>query len=165
MSQKQQKRFHWSVPMLAVALGIPGAGALLITFITLLLLNSTETVHIGWSSVWAIVLSIFCSAIVLCIVFVSGVIYSLRLIFRMMGGWLGDAVVAPPQAGQSSGNNPLDEFLLRITRWVVPPGAAQRGQARNTGTRGVVVDAAPPSSPEAESTSASPGDAGHPPVI
>jgi hypothetical protein len=159
MSEKQSKRFHWSVPMLVFALGIPAAGALLITFITLLLLNSTGTVHIGWSSVWAIVLSIFCSAIVLCIVFVLGVIYSLRLIFRMMGGWLGDAVAAPPQAGQSSGTNPLDEFLLRITRWGIPPGAAQTGQAGNTGRRGVVVDAAPPSSPEQESPKEPPGSA------
>lgn len=143
--------------MLAFALGIPTAGALLITLVTLLLLNSTGTVHIGWSSVWAIVLSIFCSAIVLCIVFVLGVIYSLRLIFKMMGGWLGDAVAASPQAGQNSGTHPLDEFLLRITRWGIPPGAAQRGQAGNTGTRGVVVDAAP-SSPEQESPKEPPGN-------
>jgi hypothetical protein len=150
MSEKQPKRFHWSVPILVFALGVPTVGALLITLITLLLLNSTGAVHIGWSSAWAIVFSILCSAIVLCIVFVLGVIYSLRLIFRMVGGLLDDAFVASPKAGQSSGTNPLDEFLLRITRWVIPSGASETGQAGYTGRRGVVVDAAPPSSPEQE---------------
>ena len=151
--------------MLAFALGIPAGGALLITFITLLLLNSTGTVHISWSSVWAIVLSIFCSAIVLCIVFVFGVIYSLRLIFRMVGGWLGDSAAASPQAGQSSGANPLDAFLLRVARWVIPPGASETRQPGNTSTRGVVVDAAPPPSPEQASPEEPPGITEPPPVI
>ncbi|HEU5200259.1 MAG TPA: hypothetical protein VFU32_11520 [Ktedonobacterales bacterium] len=165
MSEKPPKRVHWSVPILAFALGIPTGGALLIMLITLLLLNSTGTVHIGWSSVWAMVLSILCSAIVLCIVFVFGAIYSLRLIFRMVGGLLGDAFVASPQQGQSSGTNPLDEFLLRIARWGIPPGASETRQPGYTGRRGVVVDAAPSSSPEQEPTREPPGDTEHPPVI
>ena len=151
--------------MLAFALGIPTGGALLITLVTLLLLNSTGTLHPGWASVWAIVFSLFCAAIVLCIVFVLGVIYSFRLIFKMMGGLLGDAFVAPPNPEQRGGTNPLDEFLLRIARWGIPPGASQAGQPGNTGRRGMVVDAAPPPAPEQEPTRDSSGNTGHPPVV
>ena len=125
MSEKQQKRPHWRVPILVSALGIPIVGALLVDIVTLLILNSGGTAHITWSSAGTIALSLLVSAVVLFLVFVLGIIFTLRVLFGIFNELLDDVFKALPKPGEASGANPVDEFLLNITHSLIMPKSAR----------------------------------------
>jgi len=74
----QQKQRHWRGPIIGSALGIPGAGALIVTIVTLIFLHNAGAVHLAWSSAGAIALSLLISFVLLFIVFVLGIAFALR---------------------------------------------------------------------------------------
>jgi hypothetical protein len=139
MSEQQPKRHNWRGPIILFALGIPLVGAIVVTVVTIIFLQNAGDLHLTWASTGAIGLSLLVSFVLLFIVFVLGIIFTLRVFVGIVGTLLNDLFPTAPKPRQTTGGHPIDEFLLNMTHSMIMPHLAQ-GQAAG---QEAAVEAAP----------------------
>ncbi|HLV98398.1 MAG TPA: hypothetical protein VKT82_06930 [Ktedonobacterales bacterium] len=121
----QQKQRNWRGPIIGSALGIPGVGALIVTIVTIVFLHNAGAVHLAWSSAGAIALSLLISFVLLFIVFVLGIVFALRVFFKIMKDLLDDLFQSVPKPEHPSVTHPVDKFLLNMMHSMILPNTAQ----------------------------------------
>ena len=121
----QQKQRRWRGPIIGSALGIPGAGAIIVTIVTLIFLHNAGAVHLAWSSAGAIALSLLVSFVLLFIVFVLGIAFALRVFFKIMKDLLDDLFQSVPRPEHPSVTHPVDKFLLNMMHSMILPNTSQ----------------------------------------
>jgi hypothetical protein len=100
-------------------------GAVVVTVVTILFLNSAHATNITWSSAGAIALSLLVSVLLLFVVFVLGIIFTLRVFFRLLKDLLDDLFRSVPKPGEKEGAHPVDEFLLNMMHSMILPNTSQ----------------------------------------
>ncbi len=143
MSEQQPKRHNWRGPIIIAALGIPIVGAIIVTIVTIIFLQNAGDLHLTWASTGAIGLSLLVSFVLLFIVFVLGIIFTLRVFVGIVGTLLNDLFPTPPKPRQAGGGHPMDEFLLNMTHSLLMPHLPKGEQSEASSAQEAVVEAAP----------------------
>lgn len=144
MSEEQPPKQHrWRGPILSFVLGIPIAGAIIVTAVTILFLDNAGDLNLTWASAGAIGLSLLVSFALLFIVFMLGIVFTLRVFFGILGTLLDDIFPSGPQPRQTKAAHPTDELLLNMTHSFMMPHLSKAGQAAAPEAPATVVDAVP----------------------
>ncbi len=158
-AQEPPKQHRWRGPILGFVLGIPVAGSIIVTTVTILFLDNAGDLNLTWASAGAIGLSLLVSFALLFIVFMLGIVFTLRVFFGLLGTLLDDIFPTGPKPRQTRANHPVDEFLLNMTHAFMMPHLAKAGQAATPDAQETVVDAVPQQAQGQEPPSASTGSA------
>jgi hypothetical protein len=134
----QQQHRHWRGPIIGSALGIPGAGALIVTIVTMIFLNNAGALHLAWSSAGAIALSLLVSFILLFIVFVLGIVFALRVFFRILKDLLDDLFRSVPKPDHPNVSHPVDKLILNMAHSMILP---HTDQPASSDIKETIVDA------------------------
>ena len=160
MSEQQpQKQRQWRRQIISFILGIPIVGAIVVTIVTILFLNNAGDLHLTWASTGAIGLSLLVSFVLLFIVFILGIIFTLRVFFGILGTVLNEIFPTEPKPRQKSGAHPVDEFLMSMTHSFIMPHLTGAGQEAAPDAKEAVVDAVPHYAAGQEPPTASSGNA------
>jgi hypothetical protein len=141
--QEPPKQHRWRGPIISFVLGIPIAGAIIVTAVTILFLDNAGDLNLTWASAGAIGLSILVSFALLFIVFMLGIVFTLRVFFGILGTLLDDIFPTEPKPRRTTPAHPADEFLLNMTHSFIMPHLPKSGQPAAPAAQETVVDAVP----------------------
>ncbi len=120
---------NWRGPIIGSALGIPAVGALLVTIVTIIFLHNAGAVRLAWSSAGAIALSLLVSFVLLFVVFVLGIVFALRVFFRILKDLLDDLFRSVPSPDHPSVTHPVDKLLLNMAHSMILPNTSESASA------------------------------------